>query len=50
MIPRAIVALADEPPPSSVNHGLFGLVVALAIAAGAIAAGLWLAKRKGGTK
>ncbi len=50
MTPRAIVALADEPPPDSIHHGTLGLLVAFAIAGAAIAVGLWLAKRRGGNR
>ena len=50
MIPRVIVALADEPPPSVWDHGVISLALALAIAGAAIAAGIWLAKRRRGKR
>ena len=50
MIPRAIVALADEAPPPAAG-GSVALYVALGVAGVALALGLWLAKRrKGGSR
>lgn len=43
-------AYADEPPPASSHLGTLGPVIAIALAAAAIAGGVWLAKRRGGKR